>query len=301
MPTPIEICPICSARELQPDFVGFCQRQQDGRSWPVSRCVGCATRILNPQPSWDELAPYYNAQYVAYGPAPGPTSLDSEIAAAKSTGKYRHVEIQPGLRLLDVGCGGGAFLVVARALGAEVAGVEPSEHGVANARAAGLDVFHGPLDGYISGPGAGRRFDLITANHVVEHHSSPVDLLSQMRSLLAPGGRIWFAVPNIESETALALKAHWHSVDLPFHLYHFTPASATLAAEKAGLRVLQRSTYSFPHAAFESVRTIWRRRFLLPLRVSSRFPGLRSVSDRRARQMDRAGAGEAILIEAAAA
>lgn len=298
---PIESCPICGAGEIRPDFVGFCQRKRDGRDWPISRCDGCGTRLLNPQPTWEELAPYYDAHYVAYGPSPGPSSLDAEIAAARASGRHRHVEIRPGLRLLDVGCGGGSFLTVARALGAEVAGVEPSEHGVRTARAAGLDVFHGPLDAYLAGPGAERRFDLITANHVVEHHSSPVDLLSQMRRLLAPGGRVWFAVPNIESETALALKADWHSVDLPFHLYHFTPASAALAAEKAGLRVVRSSTYSFPHAAFASFRTIWRKRYFLPLRLSHRLPALRALAARRARQMDAAGAGEAILIEATAA
>lgn len=300
MPTPLQRCPICGSDAIRPDFVGFCQRRRDGREWPISQCTGCGTRLLNPQPTWDELTPYYDAGYVAYGPAPGPSSQDAEIAAAKRSGRHRHVAIRPGLRVLDVGCGGGAFLVVARALGAEVAGVEPSEHGVRNARAAGLDVFHGPLDAYLAGPGAERRFDLITANHVVEHHASPVDLLAQMRRLLAPGGRVWFAVPNIESETARALKAHWHSVDLPFHLYHFTPASAQLAAEKAGLRVLQRSTYSFPHAAFQSFRTIWRRRLLLPLRISNRLPGLRGIAERRARRMDAAGEGEAILIEASA-
>jgi 2-polyprenyl-3-methyl-5-hydroxy-6-metoxy-1,4-benzoquinol methylase len=295
----LDRCPLCGSTAIAPDFVARCVRRQDDRDWRVARCAGCTLGFLNPQPDWEELALYYGADYGPYTPDRSLSTFEADVAAARASGRHRHIRIAAGLRILDVGCGAGAFLKVAGALGAAAEGVEPSEHGVKAARAQGLRVFEGQLHDYLKSSD-GRRFDVVAASHVVEHHPSPVDVLRQMRSLLAPGGYVWFAVPNAGGETAEALKARWHSVDVPFHLMQFTPASATLAVERAGLKLRRQYTYSLPSAAFGSFCDIWRHRYFAPRKITQRVGVLTTLAATRARAMDERGAGEAIIVEATA-
>jgi 2-polyprenyl-3-methyl-5-hydroxy-6-metoxy-1,4-benzoquinol methylase len=201
------------------------------------------------------------------------------------------------MNLLDVGCGGGVFLKLARELGANVQGVEPSPHGAATARRAGIPVFNGTLDAFLA-ENREARFDLITANHVVEHHPDPVALLTQMRAALSTGGKIWFSVPNAGSSGALSLRWRWHSCDLPYHLMQFTPKSVREAAKKADLEIKDLRTLSYAEHVLHSMLHTWRRRWKIPVRLMQRLPIL-PFARRRAHTMDSECTGEAILCELA--
>ena len=52
-----------------------------------------------------------------------------------------------------------------------------------------------------------------------------VPVLREARDLLAPGGKLVVAVPNIDSLPFRWFGRHWFGLDLPRHLTHFTPAS----------------------------------------------------------------------------
>lgn len=118
-------------------------------------------------------------------------------------------------RLLDVGCGNGAFLLRAKEMGLDVHGCEPDQAAVATCSRLGLDVELGDLwsVGY---PDA--TFDYITLNHVIEHVSDPVRLLVKLRALLKPGGILWLGLPNPEALGLCALQQGWKGLHPPFHL-----------------------------------------------------------------------------------
>jgi SAM-dependent methyltransferase len=253
---------------------------------------------VNPQPSWEELEFYYNSGYEAYDPTHGSTGSDDEvIEQAKRAGTFRHIPLPTGLRILDVGCGGGWFLRICKKLGAIEQGVEPSEHAADMWQKQGLRVFNGTLEQYIDQE-QNAKFDIITAHHVVEHLPDPVKTLDAMRRLLSPNGYIWIEVPNATNPICRALEGRWYSSDLPYHLMHFTPASMTEAGRRAGLKVRSQITESMPKNVAASIYLVLRYKCLLPIRLtkSCRFI-FDPLSKWYAAKLDANFAGEALITE----
>jgi 2-polyprenyl-3-methyl-5-hydroxy-6-metoxy-1,4-benzoquinol methylase len=96
----------------------------------------------------------------------------------------------PGGRLLDVGCGTGDFLLLARERGWRPTGIDLSERAVARARQVGLDArtdWAGlPSD----------HFDVVTLWNVVEFLERPMETLRDVRRVLVPGGIAFVRTPN---------------------------------------------------------------------------------------------------------
>ena len=92
-----------------------------------------------------------------------------------------------GRRLLDFGCGNGLFLELAHGRGFDIYGVDLAEDAVAAARQrpGGAHTYHG-APGEIPEIAAG-GFDVITMWSVLAHLAEPVEDLTMLRRLLAPG------------------------------------------------------------------------------------------------------------------
>jgi 2-polyprenyl-6-hydroxyphenyl methylase/3-demethylubiquinone-9 3-methyltransferase len=113
-----------------------------------------------------------------------------------------------GLRLLDIGCGGGLLCEPMRRLGFEVTGVDASERNVATAAAhaaeTGLDIdYRATTAEQLEAEGAG-PFDVILNMEVIEHVADPGEYLRTTARLLAPGGIMILATLN-RTLKALAL------------------------------------------------------------------------------------------------
>lgn len=96
-----------------------------------------------------------------------------------------------GLRLLDIGCGGGLLSEPLARLGAEVVGADAAERNIpvaqVHAEQSGLtiDYRHTTAEALAE---AGEQFDVVLNMEVVEHVASPIDYLIACRTLLKPGG-----------------------------------------------------------------------------------------------------------------
>lgn len=253
---------------------------------------------MNPQPSWDELQDYYHDDYPAYDPRHGAEATDEqEIEEALRKGRFRHIPLPVGKRLLDVGCGAGWFLHIAKNLGAVEQGIEPSGHAAKVAQERGLRVYHGTLEAYVANEAGQLEFDIITANHVLEHVPEPVETPQFMKEMLAPGGFIWIAVPNAGYPICRALKGRWHSSDLPYHLMQFTPKSIAEAGERAGLRTRHQITESIPRCVSASLRQYLRYQWKLPSRLTQKLRIVDTAATWYAQRVDSRAVGEAILTE----
>jgi SAM-dependent methyltransferase len=156
--------------------------------------------------------------------------------------RLRELDGLPPGRLLDVGSGKGAFLAAARDAGWDVLGVEFAAEAAEAARATfGIDVIVGD---FLAIRPLG-TFDVVTMWHVLEHVRDPMGALVHAADSLKPDGRLVVSVPNIESLQARLGGEDWFHLDLPRHLFHFTPRSLATLVEGAGFRV-ERIGYLYP-------------------------------------------------------
>src|SRR5438105_101599 len=176
-----EGCYLCGGSE-------FRQRKGEVRDNPalqILECVGCGLVFLD---SHDHISP---GHYENAGMHPN-ESIEAWRRMAEPDDQ-RRVEMLQWLivdrRVLDVGCGAGGFLHKAKPLASEVAGVEPE----ARAREAYGDLItlYPDVESVV-----GCEYDLITAFHVIEHLPNPRAMLTALRHLLAPRGRLVVEVPS---------------------------------------------------------------------------------------------------------
>jgi ubiquinone/menaquinone biosynthesis C-methylase UbiE len=150
--------------------------------------------------------------------------------------------VSPGDRVLDLGCGEGAFCAVAAAAGAEPVGADVAERALERARERhpavrfALVPAHGPF------PFADGEFDLVWASEVLEHVADTARWLSEVRRVLRAGGRLLVTTPHHGRLRALALAlAGWerHFDPVGEHLRFYTARSLRALLEDFGFEAIR--------------------------------------------------------------
>ncbi|WP_186774798.1 class I SAM-dependent methyltransferase [Allorhodopirellula solitaria] len=170
--------------------------------------------------------------------------------------RWEHREVLAGLsgdlRVLEVGCGSGAFLDACKARKVEAVGVELNGASVAFTRRRGLDVFHGGISEFVASDPA--AFDVVCAFQVLEHVSDPLGFVNDALRTLKTGGRLVIAVPNNDS----FLGSQDNLLDIPpHHMLQWSETSLRFLSEVLPVRVLRvrREPLSCVHRpGFESVQ-----------------------------------------------
>lgn len=147
-------------------------------------------------------------------------------------------------QLLDVGCGVGQLLQVAKSRGYGVQGCDISPWASQYAREQGYAVRTGALDALAYPEQA---FDIVTASHTLEHVPSPVSFLQEIHRILKNDGLLVIAVPNIASVMAGVMGARWAGLKPEQHLWHFTPDTLRALLGRAGFRALQVTSDPYLH------------------------------------------------------
>ena len=105
-----------------------------------------------------------------------------------------------GLKLIDIGCGGGLLAEPMSRLGYDVTAIDASAENIGTARAhaaeQGLDIaYRAATAEQLLEEGAG-PFDVVLAMEVVEHVADPAEFLRTCARLVAPGGMMITATLN---------------------------------------------------------------------------------------------------------
>jgi len=168
-----------------------------------------------------------------------------------------------GLRLLDIGCGGGLLCEPLARMGATVVGIDPAERNVRiaslHAQESGVPVDYRATtaEGLAD---SGERFDVVMAMEVVEHVSDVDLFLRRSSEMVKPGGVMCAATLNRTKRSfALAIVGAEYVLGwLPRGTHDWnrfvTPDELQAALEAGGLKVIDREGVIFNPLADE-----WRR------------------------------------------
>lgn len=150
-------------------------------------------------------------------------------------------EVRADDRVLDLGSGAGMFTQIATKAGAaSVIGLDVADAALVRARAAypDLDFRLVPFDGPL--PLDDASFDLVWCSEVIEHVADTAAWLSEVRRVLAPGGRLLLTTPAHGRLRLLLHGVERYSDPQGDHLHLYTARSLRALLEDfgfAGLRV----------------------------------------------------------------
>jgi 2-polyprenyl-3-methyl-5-hydroxy-6-metoxy-1,4-benzoquinol methylase len=146
----------------------------------------------------------------------------------------RLARVAQGMRVLEIGCGGGGLLRRLEQGGANAVGVDTLPSALSLAKARLLETGHTTSLVQIAGDGAlafrSGAFDVIIGQHVMEHVVDVDAALCEWKRVLRVGGRLAVATPNARYPDP----AHFADAD---HVRVFSPEELRAAMERAGLVV----------------------------------------------------------------
>jgi SAM-dependent methyltransferase len=235
------VCPLCGADSKLRFTVP---------TSPIRTCLApdCGLVFAERQPTEQELNAYYTQLYYPKHSAETPIKRQSDQAKLRQHlgAIARRVDLS-GLRVLDVGCGMGNLLEVASSMGArEAVGLEINDEARSLARSRGYEVVAS------LGELAGRAFDLIYMNDVIEHLRQPWAYCHGLHELLADEGHFFAVTGDVDGLKSRLLGKHWDIMQDPTHLYFFSQQSLTRTLQWAGYRNTEtlRFPVDFSHHGF---------------------------------------------------
>ncbi len=220
-------CPVCASGNIQPQLTAK-DHTVSQRSFPIFHCNTCTARFTQDVPAADEIGAFYaSADYISHSDTKkGFINSLYHLVRKRTLYSKRNLVIHktgmPKGELLDIGCGTGAFLHTMSAAGWNITGLEPD----AAARAKAKELYDiQPLEPSALFELRPASYHAITMWHVLEHVHQLQEYVKQLQALLAPGGKLFIAVPNYTSYDAAVYGENWAAYDVPRHLYHFSPKS----------------------------------------------------------------------------
>jgi len=164
-----------------------------------------------------------------------------------------------GLRILDIGCGGGLLCEPMARLGATVVGADAAAGNIPvaklHAEQSGLEIDYRHITAEALA-GANEQFDVILNMEVVEHVASPPAYLFACQQLLCPGGLHICSTLNRNPKSFLfaIIGAEWVMRWLPKGTHDWnkfiTPDELFGLLEEAGLKPVDRKGFVFNKVAW---------------------------------------------------
>lgn len=245
-------CPVCNYSDFS--FVLETKSTLDNKVFKIYTCNSCGLGITSPLLKPDELISYYKNYYTEIETGSfisfkerlkiilyqGFATKNKFLQSFFFTLIKRSTQVwlpQPfgNKRVLDVGCGWGRLLDYFKILGWETFGVEPGILASERARKKGHIVHTGEL---LNTKFPNNYFSAIVFCHSLEHIHNPIEVLEETYRILTPHGLLVIEVPNFRSADASFFASTWAPLNVPYHLYHWTPQSLKKVLLKNGFKIV---------------------------------------------------------------
>lgn len=245
-------CPICG----QParDFVTAREMMfGSGEAFTYAECSACGCLHLVDPPA--DLSRYYPREYYSFQPPAARSGVRHWLRRRRNAGTFagglfdrlvavawphplhgsrrwfRHIDVRPESRILDVGCGDAHLLRDLHDAGfRHLSGIDPfvpaeSDEPVHIRRQTLAEV-----DG---------SFDLVMLHHTLEHLPDQHAALRDVARVLANDGTCLIRIPVVPSAAWEEYREHWVQLDAPRHLVIHSARSLAHVAGLAGLHIVR--------------------------------------------------------------
>ncbi|MFN2572036.1 MAG: class I SAM-dependent methyltransferase [Gemmatimonadales bacterium] len=243
-------CKLCGSEDLRLFYT-----QGEQRQFKFYRCAKCRLVV------YDTGAGVNQEKYIL-------TKLDPRAPTRQNRGHrqtYAFIKRHaPGKgRMLDLGCGDGTILWLAKQDGWQVHGVELfPEHATLVRETLGFDVEVSDITAY---NGELKAWDCVVLTHVLEHLPDPVGALIKIRNLLKPQGIGVLEFPNIDAfdarlrrllDSAHLQRRRYAAGYVPGHVQEFCRESFAYGSREAGLTLEVWETYAINPVQYALFRTL---------------------------------------------
>ena len=227
-------CPSCTGSQAERLLQAPDRFHGRRELFQLVRCPSCSLVWLDNPPPPPQIGEHYGPDY------------DRSVTAAGEHLSYWQgrwdvlLQHKTSGAILDLGCSAGGFLAGLKGSAWKLYGIEMSGYAATEARAkSGAEVFVGDI---LDAPFPPGSFDAITCFHLLEHVYQPREVLAKVFEWLKPGGVFYLIVPNIDSAGARIFGSYWYALELPRHLYHFSPKSLRTLARPVGFEEIAVTT-----------------------------------------------------------
>jgi SAM-dependent methyltransferase len=202
------------------------------------RCTVCGLVFINPRPAKDEMAQYYPGEY---RPRKTIETLQRERRKKKYSRERNYyffrnpwyIDFPAGSKVLDIGCGSGELMLLLEQLRCETYGIDVDDiTGTYLRDTLNLNVETRDIDN--GSPFRDEFFDNVIMRHSLEHFHNPLRVLQEVKRIMKPEGLLIIGVPNLDSVVAKLTGTYWKDLDIPRHLFHFTPVTIDALVRRAG-------------------------------------------------------------------
>jgi len=240
-------CPVCENQQLH-KFGKITDVSVSKENFELWQCDNCQLRFTQDVPDELSINRYYQSpDYISHtNTNKGAVNKIYHLVRQftlnqKSKLIAKQTKLKTG-KILDVGCGTGAFLNNIQQKGWDVTGLEPD----VNAREVAQQLYDLQIQDIAFITELPKdSFDAITLWHVLEHVHKLHEFIQQLRTLLKDNGTLFIAVPNYQSLDSKIYGSHWAAYDVPRHLYHFSPKAMQVLLQKNGFTLKEKKPMWF--------------------------------------------------------
>jgi 2-polyprenyl-3-methyl-5-hydroxy-6-metoxy-1,4-benzoquinol methylase len=234
-------CPGCAGALTSPSW--------RYKEFEIYHCHSCDLQFTHPMEAGSQS--FYEVRYEDY-------MADAESGNVHPGYRFLKEKIDETIRkeipggsgrVIDIGCGAGVLLMDLQKRGLDCFGIDFNPHLVRIAREKfGLNVEMRRVEEVAA---MDLRYDLALLSHVLEHVSSPLDLLRQIAVLLKSGGLLIIDVPN---RLYCRQRSQFPRGELgwgeypPHHLSFWSEKSMRTALKAAGFSVIECKARPYPEA-----------------------------------------------------
>jgi SAM-dependent methyltransferase len=164
----------------------------------------------------------------------------------KNYSKYPLIAFKKKGKLLDLGCGSGDYVHWTTLLGWDSYGIDASHLEIKS----NLKIKKGFLKDFKF---KNNHFDVILMKGSIEHMISLAQDMTKIKKILKKSGRFIIVLPNIECMESKLFGKYWYGLDIPRHLYHFSPKTLNIFLIKNGFKIEKIFYVSYPDHITRSI------------------------------------------------